>query len=244
MTFEEENAAIAEGRIPPSFVDLTRIGTGLVKVGAKVRQTLAVIVATARLTHFGKIDKPGWIEWCTKDLALDTNTRCHLWRIGVMLIDVRDLDPALYKRLFQLDADKLLSLSSVHRLETAKSVIDMAAALDLAAMSREDVRAALAERLGLPQSGKRITDQPADQPVLPGFDELLTSADAFDDEDFVKACDTPAKAARSMELGIGFLTGALEYNRAPEHRDTVSLAALKSVLLDQLAEVEKALTEI
>lgn len=76
---------IAAGELPESLEDLTRLGAGLMKIGAKVRQTMAVIVAEARMNHFAG-DLAGWTTWCTEEFALTTNTRSHLWAIGEMLL--------------------------------------------------------------------------------------------------------------------------------------------------------------
>ena len=226
---------IAAGELPESLEDLTRLGAGLMKIGAKVRQTMAVIVAEARMNHFAG-DLAGWTTWCTEEFALTTNTRSHLWAIGEMLLGQKG---KTYRLLFTLDSDKLLALSAVHRFQSAASVTAMASQLDLAAMSRAQVRNAVSERLGDLRPAK---PQP-EQPSLPGWDEIWAAASNFDDDDFARMCDTPEKATRSMELGIGFLSGALEYSSKAEHRDTATLAVLKSVLLDQLAAIEAVLTE-
>ena len=239
---------IAAGQIPASREELARIGIGLVRIGAKVRQTLAVIVAAARRS-FGRTGKADWIDWCTRELGLDGNDRSHLCQVGTMLLDIRELKPSAYVRFFALDIDKLLALAAVARLESAAAVIALASHFDLAAMTRAEVRLEVLRHLGDPRADV-IRDKAAaapgeklEQPSLPGFDEIWAAAGNFDDDDFVRACDTPEKAAKSMELGIGFLSGALEYSRAPEHRDTVKLAMLKSILLEQLAAIENVLGE-
>lgn len=226
---------IAARQIPESLDELTKLGAGIIKIGAKVRQTMAVIVAEARLIHFPG-DLAGWANWCTEEFSMTSNTRSHLWQIGELLLNQQG---KTYRFLFSLDADKLLALSAVHRFQSAAAVTAMASQLDLAAMSRAQVRAAVAERLGDLRPAKSLPEQPA----LPGFDEIWAAAASFDDEDFVRMCNTPEKATRSMELGIGFLSGALEYSSKAEHRDTATLAVLKSVLLDQLAAIEAVLTE-
>ena len=210
--------------------DLTAGAAAVLSVSAKTASVLAVVVARLRAEYV--TDTVEWIGYCKVTFGLEGSYLHHLHKIGRMLNSVA-CDTRLYGKLFSLDTDKLLAISQIptERLGNFFSTLT----LSLREMSRDKVRAAVALFLGR-------TAAP-EQPDLPGFAKLLTSADTFDDEDFVKVCDTPEKAVRSMELGIGFLTGALEYNRAPEHRDTVRLAALKSVLLAQLDEVEKALTE-
>lgn len=210
--------------------DLTAGAEAVLSVSAKTAPVLAVVVARLRAEYI--TDTVEWIGYCKVTFGLEGSYLHHLHKIGRMFLNVT-CDTRLYGKLFFLDTDKLLAISQIpaEKIDTFVKLQTK----QLSRMTRAEVRAAVALFLGR-------TAAP-EQPDLPGFAKLLTSADTFDDEDFVKVCDTPEKAVRSMELGIGFLTGALEYNRAPEHRDTVRLAALKSVLLAQLDEVEKALTE-
>jgi len=240
---------IAAGKLPGSLDELARLGAGLCRIGAKVRQTLAVIVAEARRSHFGREDKIGWIDWCTRELGLDSNNRSHLNQVGTMLLEVRELKPAVYARLFSLDIDKLLALSAVARIRSAAGVIALASYHDLAAMTRAEVRLAVLSHLGDPRAlaapGKSVTcDTPAakiEQPSLPGFDEIWAAAEKLSEEDFITRVKSGEDAGRSMQLGIGFLSGALEFNRSAEHRDPVALLALKSVLLDQIAAIDNVL---
>lgn len=213
--------------------DLTAGAEAVLSVSAKTAPVLAVVVARLRAEYI--TDTVEWIGYCKVTFGLEGSYLHHLHKIGRMLLNVT-CDTRLYGKLFFLDTDKLLAISQI-----PSEKIDAFVKLQtkqLSRMTRAEVRAAVA--LFLDPDGVHAAPE---QPDLPMFAELLTSADAFDDEDFIKVCDTPEKAVRSMELGIGFLSGALEYNRAPEHRDTVRLAALKSVLLAQIAEIEKALTE-
>ncbi|MEA4862699.1 MAG: hypothetical protein VB042_05275 [Victivallaceae bacterium] len=229
--------AIAGGIIPETLEELTASARELLAFAARQTQTLAVIVAAAK-----RHNPAGWADWAADELGLGGSYLHHLRAVGDMLLDVRAIGGSValqhYKLLFSLAYNKLVPLTRVPATEMGNFV---RVNPTLARMSRDQVRAAVAEWLH---------EQPAARAVqlnLPGIDAMISFLDEHEDaaENVFSAAAASAERAQScLRLGFGLIGGAAEYYLA--HPDADSLAALqqlKAGVLTSLDAIDQAIKE-
>ena len=179
----EYSDLFAEGLFPENFEELTEFGRALVKVNARVAQTISVIVAVGR-GHFGD-DLSAWIGWCQDEFSItNASYRCHLRQVGEMLLYLRNGDCKIkqFKRIFPLAFDKLLVMTQIPK-ELLPAFLSHYPELDR--MSREEVRAAVSAALG------ETAPPVAVQQLLPGFDKALDAIVSIDEGKLLEVAASP-----------------------------------------------------
>lgn len=221
-------AAIAEGTIPDDLEVLAACGRDLLRINAKVRQTISVIVAAARDRQL----PAAWATWCVEHFELDGSDRSHAYKVGKMLLNLRDCNMRQYQTLFAADFDKLLAISRIPFDATEAFVSHLPR--PVAQLSRAEVRAAVAAYLG---------EQPAaaDQPELPGFDTALGLFGDVEPDQLRSAICDDSRAALGLRAGIGLLGAALEFERRRPVADVETLATVRAALLSEVADIDSIL---
>ena len=229
VNFQER---IASGDIPEDVAEITAGCKGLLRVNSRVSQTIAVCIAAA----YERLDLKKWVEWCRDELGIDSvSYRSHLAKVGKLLLNLLRDESALptYTRLFECDVMKLLTLS---RLPDNEVVAFLSRNPDFERCSRDELRRRVAEWLG---EETAAADDP--QPELPGFEAALAAAANLPAESFADAVQTPEHAQQARYSGLGFLSAAIEYEKRAETPDVVKLTEIKQALLDEVADIEKAI---
>jgi len=220
--------SISKGDTAIDFETLTVLGKKLFIVNARSVQAMAIVITKGR-EHFGR-DIAGWVAWCRNEFQLhNVSYRSHLRSIGKMLIDLLDVAPTLYRRMFALSVDKLYPLSRL----SVDQVKEWLTRYCPETMTREDIRDAVAAFLG------EAVTQRADQPALPGFEDILDNVISIDNQTLKTAVKNGEIAKRSFVAGIGLLDAALEYHQHGDDFDPVDLHNIKKALVIGIAEIEK-----
>lgn len=227
VNFQER---VASGDIPEDVAEITAGCKQLLRVNSRVSQTIAVCIAAA----YERLDLKKWVEWCRDELGLENiSYRSHLAKVGKLLLNLLRDESALpvYTRLFECDLAKLLTLSRVPDNEVVAFVSRNS---DLERIGREELRRRVAAWLG-----EEVTA--GQQPELPGFEAALAAAANLPAESFAEAVMTPEHAQQALYSGLGFLSAAIEYEKRAETPDVVKLTEIKQALLDEVADIEKAI---
>ncbi|MCX6986283.1 MAG: hypothetical protein NT118_16285 [Lentisphaerae bacterium] len=133
---------------------------------------IAQIIRTARVEDFNDVE-PTWSKWVTEKFAYPKERRCNLNLIGKMLLGMRREYPECYEQLFPIDSEKNRCIASLYKKDSGKKVYEFLRAYDPAKMSREEVRDAVNDCLGIKKDKKSpFTVQ---QPELPGFKESINN---------------------------------------------------------------------
>ena len=229
VNFQER---VASGDIPEDVAEITAGCRQLLRVNSRVSQTIAVCIAAA----YERLDLKKWVEWCRDELGLENvSYRSHLAKVGKLLLGLLHDESALptYTRLFECDLAKLLTLSRVPDNEVVAFVSRNP---DLERIGREELRRRVAVWLG-EEAGAA-----PEQPELPGFEAALAAAAQLPAESFAGAVTTPEHAQQALYSGLGFLSAAVEYEKRAETPDVVKLTEIKQALLDEVADIEKAIS--
>ena len=133
---------------------------------------IAQIIRTARIEDFND-KEPAWSAWVTKEFAYSKERRCNLNSVGKMLLGMRTEYPECYEQLLPVDGEKNIRISALYTKDSGKKVYEFLRAYDPAKMSREEVRDAVNDCLGIKKDKKSpFTVQ---QPELPGFKESINN---------------------------------------------------------------------
>lgn len=223
-----------------SVEELTAFGAGLVRVNAKVRQTIAVLICEGKRFF---ADPGEWVRWIDENFAPnDHSDRCHLVDIGNLLTGLRNRGTCdmlqCYRAIFPLDCHKQLSLCRIAR---KRGLDEIPAFLShtpgYAKMKRDAFRAAVAAWL------EEEPKERPEQPSLPGFDDALDTFSRLDSGALREAVCDPQKAAHSLRAGIGLLGAALAYELNQTAPDTGTLQMTRAALLAEAHKIEQRLAE-
>ena len=228
VNFQER---VASGDIPEDVAEITSGCKQLLRVNSRVSQTIAVCIAAV----YERSDLKEWCRWCRDELGLESvSYRSHLAKVGKLLLNLLRDESALpyYTRLFECDVAKLLTLS---RLPENGVVAFLSRNPDLERVGREELRRRVAEWLG-----EEVSE--AGQPELPGFDEMITGVLAWEPDALVAEVRDPEAADRSRQAGLLFLTAGLEYEKSRDVPDVATLQEIKAGLLEEVAEIEEAIS--
>lgn len=221
-------ARIAAGDIPRELDQLAAGAAELLAINAKTRQTISVIIATAR----EQLSLKEWITWCDERFGTDTAARSHMAAVGKMLLTCLEASAKLYRKLFPLDFEKLYALTPIPATQLAAVLTPMAD--DLPKMSRNAVRDAVAKAIG------RERHPRPESPALPGFEAILDQVTDADEELFATAVQDDANADKAIRAGQRILNAAICYYHSTQ--DILKLHELKTYLKgDMMAELEQAI---
>lgn len=224
---------LLSGAIPETLEEKTAAAGQLVRIARRIVPVTSLLIAAARRDHFRQ-SVTGWVEWCRTTFDFEASDRDHRRAIGEMLLDSRG-NPALYRRLFVLDKEKLIAITRIPQSELSAFMGDSA----VEKMSRDDVRAAVkawlkeeAKDKGRPQ-----------QEELPGFAEIIGKVLSLPPSDMLDSIADDTTAKKSFDAGIGLFGAALEYKKHAETVDVEFLQSTRKMLLDEVAEIEAALAK-
>ncbi len=222
--------AFWSGSIPETLEAKTAAAGELVTVSRRIVPVTSLLIAAARRDHFRK-DTYSWVQWCRDNVGLEGGDRDHRRAIGDMLLDMRDKEDKVYRRLWGLSMDKLLCLTRIptdqlpaflshHNAET---------------MTREEVRMAVCSWLGEEVKEKAV------QPDLPGFAAAVDAICSMAPDALVsRVADAPGAAA-ALKASMGLLGASLSYHK--RHPDVLTLQSVRASLLDEVKEVEGLISE-
>lgn len=223
-----------------SLEELTAAGASLIQVGAKIRQTLAVVAIDARAFFDNDFD---WVAWVDETLKPSNRAdRCHLIDVGKLLSSLRNdgryIMIQCYKDIFALDFFKLLSLC---RIAKRRKLDEIPAFLShtpgYAKIKREKFRDAVAAWLG------EQPDAASEQPLLPGFDDALDTFAGVDSQALRKAVADPETAQRSLRAGLGLFGAAINYELEQSAPDVMTLQTIRAALIAEAQKIENRLAE-
>ena len=137
---------------------------------------------------------------------------------------------AVYNTLFSLAFDKLLVLTRI----PADQIAAFLSHHDVKAMTRDDVRAAVAEWLGEKPRAKT--------PDLPGFAAALKSINDIKPAEICVLVADETAANNALSAGLGLLGASLAYHKR-EKKDLELLQGLRASLLDEVKELEGIISE-
>ncbi|MPN19501.1 hypothetical protein SDC9_166872 [bioreactor metagenome] len=219
---------------------MTATGNDLLKIGARVRQTISVIIFDARKFFDNDLD---WITWIDESFApANRSERCHMVDCGRLLTSLRDCEACdmsqHYRAVFGLESHKILSLC---RIQRHRSLAEVPAFLShtpqYRTMSRQDFRKAVAAWLG------EQPDAASDQPLLPGFDDALDTFAGVDSHALRKAVADPETAQRSLRAGLGLFGAAISYELEQSAPDVMTLQTIRAALIAEAQKIENRLAE-
>ena len=224
---------VASGDIPEDVAEITSGCKQLLRVNSRVSQTIAVCIAAVHTPK--KVD--WWVKWCKDEFGLESCCyRSHLAQAGRVLLSLtrEECNLPYYVRLFECDVEKIRELAALPKAE----LVAFLSRVNLKDMRRKDVRAAVA-------AYKRHDDLPkapaAKQPELPGFDEMISGALAWEPDALVAEVRDADAADRSRQAGLLFLYAGLEYEKSRDVPDVAALREIKAALLDEVADIEKTI---
>lgn len=226
--------------VTATLEELTLCGSGVLKIGAKVRQIISVIAVDGR-KFFD--DDFAWVEWIDASFEpANRSERCHLIDAGKLLIGLRD-SPSCdlsqsYKDIFPLDSHKILALCRIGR---KRSLSEIPAFLShtkgYATMNRQAFRKAVSAWLG------EQPDAAEEQPLLPSFEDALDVFTGIDSAALRQAVRDPERSVRSMRAGLGLLGASIAYELEQERPDVLQLQTLRTAMLESAREIGDRLAE-
>ena len=232
---------IAAGERPTATLEeLTECGSGLIRIGAKIRQTITVIIIDGREFFENDFD---WVAWIDASFEPSNHSdRCHLIDVGKMLTGLRDAGSCItiqcYRDIFSLDFFKLLPLC---RIAKHRSLAEVPAFLShtkgYATMNRQAFRKAVSAWLG------EEPDAAEEQPLLPGFEDALDVFTGIDSAALRQAVRDPERSVRSMRAGLGLLGASIAYELEQERPDVLQLQTLRTAMLESAREIGDRLAE-
>lgn len=232
---------IAAGEtIEASVEEMAAIGSGLLRINAKIRQTIAVLICDAKRFF---PDQSAWIAWIDENFAPnDHSDRCHLIDIGNLLTGLRNRGNCdmlqCYRAIFPLEFHKQLSLCRIARKRSLEEVpAFLSHTPGYRKMRREEFRAAVAAWLN------EAPKESAEQPDLPGFDDALDTVWRLEPAELVAAVNNDNKAAQILRAGMGLLGAALEFEKRRACPDVATLQAAKAALLSEVEEIEAVIAK-
>ena len=218
------------GELPVELAELTVIGRRLAPAAKLGPQAIAVIIAAAK-ECFGAKRLSDWVAWCKVELALNNASyRCHLAQVGEMLNGLRKNHCFIkqYKTIFGMNLDSQLALTKISPAELGPFLSHYP---NIDEMDRGAIRAAVTQWLN-PNATEPVP-APAEQPLLPGFDEALDAIVAIDDKKWLEVAASPrfnAVAALKMSCsGMTLCSASVGY--LADHADE-----LDDDMLAELAE--------
>ena len=230
INFQER---IAAGDIPEDVEELTSGCRQLLRVNSRVSQTIAVCIAKTYET----LDRGEWVRWCKDELGLENvQYRSNLARVGrrFLYLARSERDTPCYCRLFGFDVAKLIALTKLPENQLAAFVSHNP---DLERIGRNELRRRIAEYLH-----EEINAAP-EQPDLPGFEEMVSGALAWEPDALVAEVRDADAADRSRQAGLLFLTAGLEYEKSREIPDVAALQEIKAELLSEVEDIEKVIAK-
>ena len=219
---------LREGRLPVSLEDEARAISALAQAGAMLAPAMAILIADAR-RRIARRDE--WVAWATRFSGLEGDDLHHRRAIGDLLLDLRDIDLALYQRLLACDQQKLLAL---YRLERKDVRLFLARHPDFQRASRDAVRRAVSEWLGEPPAEKHARSLSA------ASSRLLADIAGWSDEACAAAVEDTAQAELSAASGARLMAAAAVF-----HGRRGDLQACLAILreLDETRESLRAIVE-
>jgi len=233
---------IADGVLPSTLDDAESTLKQLMMLSRHARPVMAVLLASAKRDHFNN-DVVSWVAWASETCDIDGSDRDHLRAIGDMLLDLQDEDIKLYRRLFPIDTEKLLAVTQIN-LHLPDRLVDFLVAYKLESMSRQEVRAAVAECLG-----KTPAERAPIQPELPGFEAAVDALIQGGQQTAAALKDivsTPEKAAGAFRVGFSMLNASVKYFTEAPEPNTAQIAAIAGRFEDaakQLREFTASIAE-
>ena len=227
---------VASGDIPEDVAEITSGCKQLLRVNSRVSQTIAVCIAAVHTPK--KVD--WWVKWCKEEFGLENCCyRSHLAQAGRVLLSLtrEECNLPYYVRLFACDIEKIRELAP---LLPGGKLVAFLSRHTISGMTREAVRSAVAAY----NNHDNVPEAPiAKQPELPGFDKMVSGALAWAPDDLVNEVHSSDDAERSRAAGMMFLAAGIEYEKRSETPDVVKLTGIKQLLLQEVAEIEEAISK-
>lgn len=168
---------LAKRNIPESIGIKTIWMNDFLAAEAHVFQVTGLLLASARRDNF-KDNRAGWVKWADENFDLEIADRSHRNKFGMILLAIPEANKIDYDRLFKIDKDKAISISRFVRRENIDEIKPMEIkniltflSRNIEAMTRDEVRAAIDEELGI----KKTNPFTVQQPELPGFKESINN---------------------------------------------------------------------
>ena len=224
------------GQIPDDFTTLSALGKQISCTTRYSVHVLSAIVAKVRRDYF-KDSASEWAYWAEEEFELSTNYVHHLRRIGDMMLMLLDDEKniAQYKRLWDLDYDRLYSISKIATVADHQLLPFLSHFPDLDEMTREEVRDEVKRWLGEPMTEHIV------QPSLPGFEQAVEAVLSLDEEKLRRAVGTKESAKRTLMASLGLLGATLEYHKHASSVDVELLSGTKAALLEDVTTIEEAI---
>ena len=224
------------GQIPDDFATLSALGKQISCTTRYSVHVLSAIVSKVRRDYFQ--DNVGeWRVWAQDEFEITPDYIHHIRRIGDMMLMLLDDEKTIaqYKRLWDLDYDRLYSISKIAKVADHQLLPFLSHFPSLAEMTREEVRDEVKRWLGEP-----ITERVV-QPLLPGFEQAVEAVLSLDEISLSRAVSNESSATRSMMAGMELLGASLEYHKHAVKIDVQFLGDAKSALLDGVSTIEAAI---
>ncbi|MFA6816022.1 MAG: hypothetical protein WCS73_06985 [Lentisphaeria bacterium] len=223
-------ADIEKGIIPTSLDDLAAMGSSLLSVGAKTRQTIAVAIAVAKQS----LPLKKWIDWADIHFHQNTQSRSHFAAVGTLLLYIKKNHSALYTGTFRLDFEKIYCLTQIEDNQVGGFITRY----HLADMSRESVRVAVCEFIGKPV--QEATE--ARTLLLPGFEDLLDSVVSADDSKVAGSITSSASAIKALTAGSRIMEAGIAHQFLAADVDGILTA--KGIVLHELKDIEEIIKKL
>lgn len=132
---------IREGHLPHTLNEAESLITAITHQARIAVPVSAILIADAR-RQFATISE--WVAWAKGVTGMKGDDLHHRRQIGDLLLDALRISPAIYRQLFDLDQQKLISIYRIKRPELSAFL----RRYDPAKLSRDDLRVAVSGWLG------------------------------------------------------------------------------------------------
>lgn len=193
-------AGLREGRLPVSLEEEAEAVAALADAGTMLVPAMAILLADAR-RRMPRRDQ--WVAWATRCSGLEGDDLHHRRAIGDLLLDLREDDLPLYRRLLSCDQQKLLAL---YRLPRKDVRLFLARHPDFQKASRDAVRKAVSEWLG---------EAPAERQARPfsaAAGRVLADIAAWSDETCASAVADAEQAEKAALSGARLMAAAAVFH--------------------------------
>lgn len=222
-------AGIKRGILPEDLDTATQTIEYLAESTKIAIPSMAMLLSHAR-RHFD--DAQEWVKWATACSGLEGDDLHHRRAIGDVLLAYRTAP--CFQLLFSLDLQKLLALYRIHKTAANALLPFVTRYTKLATMSRDEVRAAVAEWLGEAKGHTQLT--------IPGIDRFFADLSSASDETIATMVSTHSQASSASLAARRLVDAAKVYYGS--NADLTSMLALKSQLSEMLAELDSDITSL
>ena len=229
---------LLSGIIPETLEGKTAAAGQLVRIARRIVPVTSLLIASARRDHFaGAV--AAWADWCHETFDIDGADRDHRRVIGDLLLAFYD-DKAFFAQLFHLPYNKLLALTRIPADQLKAFASHLGGNIDK--MTREELRDAVKLWIGEAVQEPKNTDGGLHSSEEPEFSTIVHSILKMQQASLLSEVRDDASAALLLNGGFRLLGSALEFKKHEDVPDVAFLSSVKAALLDEVSEIEAAIS--